>query len=158
MPDVVMPRLSDSMEEGTILRWLKADGDDVQRGDELAEIETDKATMTYEADTAGELRIVAAEGDTLPIGAVIATIGGSDGAAPAGEEPAADTAAAPAAGAPAGAAAAADAPTGGAPAGAETAGGADAPAPAAAAPAPAATAASGERVKASPVARRLARE
>ena len=51
MPDVVMPRLSDSMEEGTILKWLKADGDEVARGDELVEIETDKATMTYEADT-----------------------------------------------------------------------------------------------------------
>ena len=53
MPDVVMPRLSDSMEEGTILKWLKAEGDEVARGDELVEIETDKATMTYEADTAG---------------------------------------------------------------------------------------------------------
>ena len=51
MPDVVMPRLSDSMEEGTILKWLKAEGDEVARGDELVEIETDKATMTYEADT-----------------------------------------------------------------------------------------------------------
>ena len=54
MPDVVMPRLSDSMEEGTILKWLKADGDEVARGDELVEIETDKATMTYEADAAGD--------------------------------------------------------------------------------------------------------
>ena len=56
MPDVVMPRLSDSMEEGTILKWLKADGDEVPRGEELVEIETDKATMTYEADAAGVLR------------------------------------------------------------------------------------------------------
>ena len=53
MSDVVMPRLSDSMEEGTILKWLKADGDEVARGEELAEIETDKATMTYEADADG---------------------------------------------------------------------------------------------------------
>ena len=45
-----MPRLSDSMEEGTIIKWLKGDGDAVARGDELVEIETDKATMTYEAD------------------------------------------------------------------------------------------------------------
>jgi pyruvate dehydrogenase E2 component (dihydrolipoamide acetyltransferase) len=66
VPDVVMPRLSDSMEEGTILRWLKQDGDEVAAGDELAEIETDKATMTYEAESAGVLRIVAREGDTLP--------------------------------------------------------------------------------------------
>ena len=57
-----MPRLSDSMEEGTILRWLKANGDEVARGEELAEIETDKATMTYEADAAGVLEIVAQEG------------------------------------------------------------------------------------------------
>ena len=79
-----MPRLSDSMEEGTILRWLKQDGDEVAAGDELAEIETDKATMTYEAESAGVLRIVAREGDTLPIGEVIAAIGegAANGAAP----------------------------------------------------------------------------
>src|SRR4051812_50106317 len=74
-----MPRLSDSMEEGTILKWLKAPGDVVARGEELAEIETDKATMTYEADSDGVLEIVAAEGETLPIGAVIARIGGGGG-------------------------------------------------------------------------------
>ena len=55
MPDVVMPRLSDSMEEGTILRWLVEDGATVARGDEIVEIETDKANMTYEADAAGRL-------------------------------------------------------------------------------------------------------
>src|ERR1700694_105714 len=75
MPDVVMPRLSDSMEEGTVLKWLKETGDTVQRGEELVEIETDKDTMTYEADQDGVLTIVAAEGDTLPIGAVIARVG-----------------------------------------------------------------------------------
>jgi pyruvate dehydrogenase E2 component (dihydrolipoamide acetyltransferase) len=80
MPDVVMPRLSDSMEEGTILKWLKAEGDDVAKGDELVEIETDKATMTYEADAAGTLAIVAEEGSTLAIGEVIARIGEGDGA------------------------------------------------------------------------------
>ena len=74
-----MPRLSDSMEEGTIVRWLKQDGDEVARGDELVEIETDKATMTYEADEAGVLETVAGEGDTLPIGEVIARIGESAG-------------------------------------------------------------------------------
>ena len=69
--DVVMPRLSDSMEEGTILRWLKSVGDEVKRGDELVEIETDKANMTYEATDEGVLiEIVAEEGDTLPIGEV----------------------------------------------------------------------------------------
>ena len=90
MPDVVMPRLSDSMEEGTILRWLKAPGDAVTKGDELAEIETDKATMTYEAEADGVFEAVAGEGDTLPVGAVIARLG--DGvagtAAPPPAEPA----------------------------------------------------------------------
>ncbi|MEA2272400.1 MAG: hypothetical protein QOI98_1108, partial [Solirubrobacteraceae bacterium] len=75
MPDVTMPRLSDSMEEGTILKWLKASGDEVQRGEELVEIETDKATMTYEAADAGVLEILVKEGETLPIGEVIARIG-----------------------------------------------------------------------------------
>src|SRR4051794_30314740 len=74
-----MPRLSDSMEEGTIVKWLKASGDAVSRGDELAEIETDKATMTYEADSDGVLEIVASEGDTLPVGEVIARLNGAGG-------------------------------------------------------------------------------
>jgi pyruvate dehydrogenase E2 component (dihydrolipoamide acetyltransferase) len=86
MADVAMPRLSDSMEEGTILKWLKSDGDDVKRGEELVEIETDKANMTYEADLEGVLKIVAQEGDTLPVGQTIAQIGGGNGAAPAREE------------------------------------------------------------------------
>jgi pyruvate dehydrogenase E2 component (dihydrolipoamide acetyltransferase) len=74
--EVTMPRLSDSMEEGTILRWLKNVGDEVKRGEELVEIETDKANMTYEATDEGTLtEIVAQEGDTLPIGEVIARIG-----------------------------------------------------------------------------------
>jgi pyruvate dehydrogenase E2 component (dihydrolipoamide acetyltransferase) len=75
MPDVVMPRLSDSMEEGTIIKWLKASGEEVARGEELVEVETDKANMTYEADAAGVLEIVAQEGDTLPVGETIARIG-----------------------------------------------------------------------------------
>ncbi len=73
--EIEMPRLSDSMEEGTILKWLKSAGEEVARGEALVEIETDKATMTYESSAAGRLEIVAAEGDTLPIGAVIARIG-----------------------------------------------------------------------------------
>ena len=75
-----MPRLSDSMEEGTIVKWLKADGDSVSRGEEIAEIETDKATMTYESDADGVLEIVASEGDTLPVGEVIARLNGAGGA------------------------------------------------------------------------------
>jgi pyruvate dehydrogenase E2 component (dihydrolipoamide acetyltransferase) len=77
--DIVMPRLSDSMEEGTILRWLKSPGDQVSLGEELVEIETDKANMVYEAPGAGTLvEIVAEEGDTLPIGQVIARVGEAD--------------------------------------------------------------------------------
>jgi molecular chaperone GrpE len=76
MTDVVMPRLSDSMEEGTILQWLKSVGDEIAVGDELVEIETDKANMAYESDTAGTLtEILAEEGATLPIGTPIARIG-----------------------------------------------------------------------------------
>jgi pyruvate dehydrogenase E2 component (dihydrolipoamide acetyltransferase) len=146
MPEVVMPRLSDSMEEGTILRWLKSSGEEVSRGEEIVEIETDKATMTYEADFDGVLAVVASEGSTLPIGAVIATIG--DGAAPA---PAANGSAA--------------VPT----TEAAVEAGEEAPildpAPVAAAAAPVADEVShvatngvGDRVKASPIARRIARE
>jgi pyruvate dehydrogenase E2 component (dihydrolipoamide acetyltransferase) len=92
------------MEEGTILKWLKSDGDEVSKGEELVEIETDKANMTYEADTDGTLvEVLADEGDTLPVGEPIARIGeagekpSGDGkpkkqerAEPAGEEPAAE--------------------------------------------------------------------
>jgi pyruvate dehydrogenase E2 component (dihydrolipoamide acetyltransferase) len=74
MPDIPMPRLSDSMEEGTILSWLVEDGAQVARGQEIAEIETDKATMTYEADVAGVLRVAVSAGETVPVGATIATI------------------------------------------------------------------------------------
>src|ERR687896_265394 len=74
--DVTMPRLSDSMEEGTVLKWLVDEGGEVKRGEPLVEIETDKANMTYEADTDGTLiEVVAQEGDTLAIGEVIARIG-----------------------------------------------------------------------------------
>jgi pyruvate dehydrogenase E2 component (dihydrolipoamide acetyltransferase) len=89
--DVTMPRLSDSMEEGTVLKWLVDEGGEVKRGEPLVEIETDKANMTYDADTDGVLvEIVAQEGDTLEIGEVIARIGDageakSDGGAKAEE-------------------------------------------------------------------------
>ncbi len=115
MAEIVMPRLSDTMEEGTILRWLVPDGEQVHRGQELVEIETDKANMTYESDLEGVLQIVAAEGDTLPVGAVIARLGGGDDRG------------APASTAPGGTASAEDPPE-------------------------------GERVKASPLAKRIASE
>jgi pyruvate dehydrogenase E2 component (dihydrolipoamide acetyltransferase) len=83
--DIVMPRLSDSMEEGTILKWMKDVGDEVAVGDELVEIETDKANMVYESDAAGTLvEILAGENDTLPIGEVIARVG-EEGEQPSGD-------------------------------------------------------------------------
>jgi pyruvate dehydrogenase E2 component (dihydrolipoamide acetyltransferase) len=156
MADVVMPRLSDSMEEGTILKWLVSSGDTVSRGDEIVEIETDKANMTYEADASGILEIVASEGSTLPIGELIARIGGD---APSDAGPAARRAG-PVAGSAGGAAArdTADGPA----AGESSAVAAPPSQPSAPAPRPAPAAAPAEadggRIKASPVARRLARE
>ena len=84
MPELVMPRLSDSMEEGVVLSWLKSVGDQVELGEELVEIETDKANMVYESDLAGTLlEIIAEEGAVIPVGGTIARIGEE------GEEPAA---------------------------------------------------------------------
>ncbi len=80
--DIVMPRLSDSMEEGTIVSWLVADGDTVEQGQPLAEIETDKATVAYEADAAGMIVIRVPEGATVAVGVVIAVIGQAGSAAP----------------------------------------------------------------------------
>ncbi|HEY1854252.1 MAG TPA: dihydrolipoamide acetyltransferase family protein, partial [Solirubrobacterales bacterium] len=135
--EIVMPRLSDSMEEGTILTWLKQEGEAVAIGEELVEIETDKANMAYESDVAGTLtEILAKEGETLAIGAPIAVVG-ERGGAPAPEAPES----APAPGAPA--------PE------------ASPPAERSALVALRATdeeRSDGERVKASPLARRLARE
>ncbi len=150
MTDVVMPRLSDTMEEGTVLRWLKHDGEHVRRGEELVEIETDKANMTYESDREGVLQTVAREGDTLAVGEPIARIGEAHGGdvpersveqdratAPeqAGSPPAADRPGAPSAAQPA---TAAVIPNG--------------------SPGDQNTPGRGERVKASPLARRIARD
>jgi pyruvate dehydrogenase E2 component (dihydrolipoamide acetyltransferase) len=132
MAEIVMPRLSDTMEEGTILQWLKADGEQVARGEALIEIETDKASMTYESDQEGVLTIVAAEGDTLPVGAVIAHVGDDDQG--------------PASGGPAGGVRAGDTPASAPP----VDGGSDRGAPG--------ERQEGARVKASPLARRLAGE
>ncbi len=70
-----MPRLSDSMTEGTIVRWLKADGDAVKDGEEIVEVETDKATVGYEAEASGMLSIRQPEGAVVAVGAIIAVIG-----------------------------------------------------------------------------------
>ncbi len=145
MTEIVMPRLSDSMEEGTILAWLVKPGEEVAVGDEIAEIETDKANMAYESDVAGTLtEILAPEGATVAIGAPIARIGGDrdgegQGAAPAGPVGAGDRPSPPVA-----------------EASSET--GRPTPPPAGETAASTPQAPAGERVKASPLARRLAKE
>ncbi len=135
--ELKMPALSPTMEEGTLAKWLVKEGDSVQSGDLLAEIETDKATMEFEAVDEGTIaQILIPEGtDNVKVGTVIAVIAGED-------EDAGSTKVAPTP-APAPAAKADPAP---APAAAPT------PAPTAA-PAPAAQ---GERIKASPLAKRIA--
>ncbi|MBW4029412.1 MAG: 2-oxo acid dehydrogenase subunit E2 [Acidobacteria bacterium] len=95
-----MPRLSDTMEEGAIASWHKHPGDRVEVGDVLVEIETDKATMDYEAYEAGTLsEILVSEGATVAIGTPIATLddgkAGSDPSAPATESPVAAATASP---------------------------------------------------------------
>src|SRR3954469_21216244 len=86
--EITMPRLSDSMEEGTILKWLVDKGGGGKKGGPLGGVETDKANMTYDADSDGTLiEVLAKEGDTLAVGEAIARIGdaseadggGSDG-------------------------------------------------------------------------------
>ena len=73
---IKMPRLSDTMEEGTVASWLKKVGDDVEEGDILAEIETDKATMEFESFYSGKLLYIGIqEGESSPVDAVLAVIG-----------------------------------------------------------------------------------
>lgn len=81
---VTMPRLSDTMEEGTVATWLKKEGDQVEEGDMLAEIETDKATMEFESFQSGTLLYIGLqEGESAKVDALLAIIGpeGTDGAA-----------------------------------------------------------------------------
>src|SRR5712692_260950 len=76
---VVMPKLSPTMEEGQLTRWLKKEGDTVAMGEPLAEIDTDKATMEMQALASGVLRkILIKEGESAPLGQVIAIIGDPD--------------------------------------------------------------------------------
>jgi pyruvate dehydrogenase E2 component (dihydrolipoamide acetyltransferase) len=91
MTELTMPKLSDSMEQGTIITWLKAEGQQVQAGEDLVEIETDKATVTHPADAGGVLRILASEGTTLAVGEPIAQLGVADGASTAESAQADDT-------------------------------------------------------------------
>ncbi len=132
--NIEMPKLSDTMTEGTLIKWHKQVGDSVEIGDILAEVETDKATMEMEAFDDGVItEILINEGEKAPIGSVLAVLDGdSTGASPA-----------PAA------AAAAEEP-------AEAAPGNAAPAATQATPVPAVARESGERIKSSPLARKIA--
>jgi pyruvate dehydrogenase E2 component (dihydrolipoamide acetyltransferase) len=72
-----MPKMGDAMEEGTLLKWLKSEGDEVEEGDPIAEIETDKVSMEIEAEDSGTLaQLIAEEGQEVPIGEAIAFIQG----------------------------------------------------------------------------------
>src|SRR5688572_4339129 len=73
--EILMPQQSDTMTEGTVVRWLKKEGDKIAAGDVIAEIETDKATMEMEAFESGTLAVIAVkEGEKVPVGAVIGVI------------------------------------------------------------------------------------
>lgn len=79
MKTVEMPKMGDTMEEGKILRWIKHEGDPVNKGESLAEVETDKVNIEIEAFASGVLRkILVPEGESAPIGAGIALIGAPD--------------------------------------------------------------------------------
>lgn len=107
MTEIQMPRLSDTMEEGVIAGWQKKVGDQIKRGEVVAEIETDKAIMELEAYDDGVLeKVLVGEGTTVPIGTPIALVGDGSGAVAEAAEPAAP------AGAPADASAEAAAPAG----------------------------------------------
>src|SRR5207248_1234556 len=73
--ELTMPQLSDTMTEGTLVRWMKKEGEAVKAGEEIAEVETDKANMPYEAPEAGVVAHLALkEGQKAPVGAIIAVI------------------------------------------------------------------------------------
>jgi len=132
--DITMPRLSDSMEEATVLEWLKQPGERVAKGEPLVEVETDKATMVYEAELDGVVaEIVVGAGETAALGAVIARVESASAGGPVPAQPAPITPSSPLAPAPA-------------------------PAPAASVRGPVARGGPTSRPKATPVARRLADE
>ncbi|MCC6790164.1 MAG: 2-oxo acid dehydrogenase subunit E2, partial [Thermomicrobiales bacterium] len=154
MATVIMPKMGDGMEEGTLLRWLKSVGDEVDAGDPIAEIETDKVTLEIEAAEGGVLtQTLVGEGQTVPIGTAIATIG-AEGEAPVEAAPAPAHAAAPAAAAENGAitapAQAVQAPPAAGPAAVNGVSGPS--------EATAVTRGPGERLRASPLVKRLAEE
>src|SRR5947207_3781556 len=87
MPEIQMPKLSDTMTEGTLVAWKKKKGDKISAGDVIAEIETDKATMEWESPEDGTLtEIYVEEGGKVEVGEKIAFIGAEGEAAPKKEE------------------------------------------------------------------------
>jgi pyruvate dehydrogenase E2 component (dihydrolipoamide acetyltransferase) len=93
--EITMPQLSDTMEEGTVVKWLKKEGDKIKAGEEIVEIETDKATMPVEAFENGTLeKIIVKEGEKVPVGKPIALLSGKG--APTSSTAAKQTEAAPA--------------------------------------------------------------
>jgi len=159
---IEMPKLSDTMTVGTLVKWLKQVGDDVANGDMLAEVETDKATMEVECfDEGAMLKHYASEGDQVEVGGPIAAIGESGEEAPEVEtggssQPAAEEtveSSREAAPVPDGPASGETQPSGGA---AATAGASSGETPGDAPPPP--TGKDGERIKASPLARKIAAE
>ena len=144
--EIKLPRLGQGMESGTIVRWLKGEGEAVEKGEPLYELDTDKVTQEVEADASGTLlAIVVADGE-VDVGTTVAVIGSPD-------EDVSGLLATLSDGKGGKAASEPEAPAAGAPSG-------DGPEPerASATAAPAAAAGAAERVKASPLARRMARE
>lgn len=138
--DILMPQLSDTMDEGTILTWLKKEGDAVERGDELAEVGTDKADLPIESFDEGVLlKIVAPEGETVKVGEIIAVIGQAGEVANSGN----------------GAGTSVEAPASRAPSTPEPTP-ESSPAPSSPSVAPSATTFGADRIKASPLAKKLA--
>ncbi len=155
MAEVIMPKMGDAMEEGTLLKWLKNPGDEVSEGDPIAEIETDKVTLEIEASEDGFLtNTLVEEGATVPIGTAVAMIGSQDEV---GKAPEPTAAAEPAEAEPEPEAPAAEAPAQAA-APKATNGASPAPAATQAAPPQQVERADGERLRASPLVKRLAAE
>ena len=150
--EVTMPAMGADMTEGTVVKWLKSEGDDVARGDKLAEIETDKTVVEMEAYNAGILRkIVLGAGTKAPVGSLLAYIGGADDVLPttdAAPEPAVEAVSEPEPEIEL------EFPVAEVPSPPES----FAPAAAPASSIPAAPTVEGGRIKASPLARRLAQE
>ena len=88
--EVIMPKMGQTMEKGKIIKWLKKDGEEVRRGDPLLEIETDKTTIEVEARESGRLRILAEEGEEVPIATTIAYIIKEGEPIPEGKKPGED--------------------------------------------------------------------